>query len=162
MLDIGAGYGRLAHRMTRAYDNLADYCCVDAIPEATFLCDYYLRHRGCSPPARSVPLDQLGSELRPHSFDLAVNIHSFPECTHEAVAWWVQLISQLEIPSLLIVPNEPAQLLTLEADGSRRDFRHLIEEAGYRLIRTDPVITDPAVSELVRIRDAFYLFTRQP
>ena len=34
---------------------------------------------------------------------------------------------------LLIVPNEPAQLLTLEADGSRRDFRRLIEEAGYRL-----------------------------
>ena len=52
MLDIGAGYGRLAHRMSAAFPQLEDYCCVDAVPESTFLSEYYLRHRGCTPPAR--------------------------------------------------------------------------------------------------------------
>ena len=46
VLDVGAGYGRLAHRMATALPGLADYCCVDAVPESTFLSEYYLRHRG--------------------------------------------------------------------------------------------------------------------
>ncbi|HWD73541.1 MAG TPA: putative sugar O-methyltransferase [Solirubrobacteraceae bacterium] len=158
VLDIGAGYGRLAHRMAAAYGNLADYCCVDAVPDSTFLCEYYLRHRGCSPPARAVALDCLDRELTPGAFELAVNIHSFPECTYEAVRWWVELISRLRIPHLLIVPNEPGQLLTLEADGSRRDFLPLIEQAGYRPTAVEPVIGDPAVRQLVRVTDEFHLF----
>lgn len=158
VLDIGAGYGRLAHRMAAAYENLADYCCVDAIPDSTFLCEYYLRHRGCSPPARAVALDRLGAELTPGAFDLAVNIHSFPECTHDAVRWWIELVARLRIGHLLIVPNEPGQLLTLEADGSRRDFRPLLEQAGYRTVHSEPVVDDPAVSELLRVRDEFHLF----
>ena len=36
VLDIGAGYGRLAHRMTTALPGIADYSCVDAIAESTF------------------------------------------------------------------------------------------------------------------------------
>ena len=161
VLDIGAGYGRLAHRMAAAYDNLADYCCVDAIPDSTFLCEYYLGHRGCSPPTRAVALDRLDAELTPGAFDLAVNIHSFPECTEDAVRWWIELIARLRIPHLLIVPNEPGQLLTLEADGSRRDFRPLLERAGYRSARVEPVVTDPAVSQLLRVRDEFHLFALQ-
>jgi len=35
ILDIGAGYVRLAHRMAEVLPRLADYCCVDAIPEST-------------------------------------------------------------------------------------------------------------------------------
>ncbi len=161
VLDIGAGYGRLAHRMADAFPNLADYCCVDAIPDSTFLCEYYLDHRGCSPPARAVALDRLGSELTPGTFDLAVNVHSFPECTRDAVRWWLELISRLRIGHLLIVPNEPGQLLTLEADGGRRDFRPLIEQAGYRTVAVEPVIDDPAVRELVRVHDEFHLFARR-
>ena len=34
VLDIGAGYGRLAHRMAQLVPGLADYACVDAIPES--------------------------------------------------------------------------------------------------------------------------------
>jgi putative sugar O-methyltransferase len=160
VLDIGAGYGRLAHRMCEAYDNLEDYCCVDAVPESSFVCEYYLRHRGCVPPARSVALHQLEGQLVRGSFDLAVNIHSFPECTYDAVAWWVELVASLEVPAFLIVPNEPAELLTLEPDGTRRDFLPLLERAGYRLACVEPVIEDPAVRELVRVHDRFHLFTR--
>jgi SAM-dependent methyltransferase len=158
VLDIGAGYGRLAHRAAEAYPQLDDYCCVDAIPESTLLSEYYLRHRGLNPRARVVSLDRVEAELRPGSFDLAVNVHSFPECTYAAVEWWVELLRRLEVPNLLVVPNEPDELLTLEADGSRRDFRELIERAGYRLSRSEPVVEDAAVRELVRLDDRFYLF----
>lgn len=160
VLDIGAGYGRLAHRMAQALPRLEDYCCVDAIPESTFVSEYYLGYRGCSPPARVVALDELDGALTPGGFELAVNIHSFSECTFDAVAWWLELVRRLEIPKLLIVPNEPTELLTLERDGSRRDFLPLVESAGYRLARRHPVIEDAAVRELLRLNDHFHLFER--
>jgi len=158
VLDVGAGYGRLAHRLAGAYEQLDDVCCVDAIPEATFVCDYYLRFRGCSPPARVVALDEIEAALAPGAFDLALNIHSFSECTYAAVEWWVELLRRLRVPRLLIVPNEPTELLSLEADGSRRDFAPLLERAGYRLELREPVLDDPAVRSLLRVEDHFHLF----
>jgi SAM-dependent methyltransferase len=158
VLDIGAGYGRLAHRVTAGYSNIADYCCVDAIPESTFLSEYYLGFRGCSPPARVVALHQVEQTLEPGSFDLAVNIHSFSECTYEAIAWWIALLRRLGVENLLIVPNEPTELLSLEPDHSRRDFTPLLETAGYELVHREPVIDDPAVRELVRLEDHFHLY----
>jgi SAM-dependent methyltransferase len=160
VLDIGAGYGRLAHRMAAAYPNLADYCCLDAIPESTFLSEYYLRHRGCAPPARVVSLDAVG-DLVSGGFDLAVNIHSFSECTLAAIAWWVEELRRLRVPRLLVIPNEPTELLSLEADGSRRDFGPLLEKAGYRPLVSRPVVEDAAVRELVPLEDHFHLFARE-
>lgn len=159
VLDIGAGYGRLAHRLTAANPNVADYCCVDAVPESTFVSDYYLRHRGAD-VARVVPLDQFAADAKPGSFDLAVNIHSFSECTLDAVSWWAKQLESLAIPNLLVIPNEPSELLTLEQDGSRRDFRPLLEDVGYRLDVHEPVIADPAVRELLALDDHFFLFSR--
>jgi SAM-dependent methyltransferase len=158
ILDIGAGYGRLGHRLSAALPNLTDYCCVDAIPESTFLCEYYLRYRRCSPPARVVPLNAIETELEPNYFDLALNIHSFSECPYDAVAWWIELVRRLGIPDLLVVPNEPSELLTLEPDGDRCDFAELFAQNGYRLTHREPVIDDPAVRELVGLHDHFYLF----
>ena len=40
ILDIGAGYGRLAHRLATAMPDIGQYFCVDAIAESTFLSDY--------------------------------------------------------------------------------------------------------------------------
>ncbi len=158
VLDIGAGYGRLAHRMAAAYPNLRDYCCLDAIPESTFLCEYYLRFRRCAPPARVVSLDAVDS-LAPGRFDLAVNIHSFSECTLAAIEWWVETLRALAVPRLLIVPNEPTALLSLEPDGERLDFAPALERAGYRLAHREPVVEDPAVRELVPLEDHFHLFS---
>jgi SAM-dependent methyltransferase len=161
VLDIGAGYGRLAHRMSEAFPALDDYCCVDAIAESTFLSEYYLRFRGASPPARVVPLHELGSSLRPGSFDLAVNIHSFSECTLEAIEWWIDLLAELRVPDVLIVPNEPTELLSLEADGTRRDFAPALRRAGYELVGREPVYADPAIRDLVRLDDHFHRFRLQ-
>jgi SAM-dependent methyltransferase len=161
VLDIGAGYGRMAHRLIQAAPQVADYCCVDAIPESTFLCEYYLGFRRCSPPARVVPLHEVEGALEPSSFTLAVNVHSFSECSYDAVAWWMRLVERLAIPHLLIVPNEPDALLTTEVDGRKRDFLPLVEAAGYALTVREPVIDDPAVRDLLRVPDSFFLFQRR-
>src|SRR5581483_382393 len=79
VLDIGAGYGRLAHRMTTALDNLAAYDCTDAIAVSTFLCEYYTKFRGVSDRVSVVPLSVVSTGLRDR-YDVAVNIHSFSEC----------------------------------------------------------------------------------
>ena len=160
VLDVGAGYGRLAHRMAVAVPDLADHCCVDAIPEATFLSDYYLHYRGAVPPARVVRLDRIEAELETGAFDLALNVHSFSECTHSAVEWWVEMLTRLEVPVLFCIPNDGEKLLTTELDASRRDFGPLLERAGYRLRERRPVIEDPAARRLLRIEDRFHLFER--
>jgi len=160
VLDIGAGYGRLAHRMASAFPNLADYCCVDAVPEATFLSEWYLAYRGCSPPARAVRLDRLDAQLSPGAFTLAVNMHSFSECPLAAIGWWLEWLGRLEVPNLLIVPNEPDQLLSTEPDGRRLEFEPLLRAAGYRLAGREPVIRDSAVRGLLPLSDQFHLFQR--
>jgi putative sugar O-methyltransferase len=159
VLDIGAGYGRLAHRMAEAHPNLGDYCCVDAIAESTFLSEYYLEFRGVAPPARVVPLHEIEARLEPGSFDLAVNIHSFSECTLQAIEWWVDLLARLRVPELVIVPNEPTELLSFEPDGSRLDFAAALAAAGYELTTREPVYADPAVRDLVALGDHFHRFT---
>jgi SAM-dependent methyltransferase len=160
VLDIGAGYGRSAHRMAQAVPGLVDYCCVDAVPESTFLCEHYVHHRGVAPPVRVVPLHEIEGATQRGGFDLALNIHSFSECTYDAVAWWLALLDRLEVPNLLVIPNDGDELLAYETDGSRRDFRPLVENAGYELAASEPVINDAAVRELLRIDDRFMLFRR--
>jgi SAM-dependent methyltransferase len=159
VLDVGAGYGRLAHRITGAYGSaVSDYACVDAIPESTFVCEHYLRERGIAPPARAVPLHEQAAALEPGSFDLALNVHSFSECTLAAIEWWVERLAELRVQNLMIIPNEPTELLSLEQDKSRRDFMPALEAAGYELVKREPVIRDEAVRELLKLDDHFHLF----
>jgi len=159
VLDIGAGYGRLAHRMSSVHPSLADFCCADAIPESTFLSEYYLGFRGCQPPARVLTLDR-AQTLEPGSFDLACNIHSFSECTAAAVRWWIGQLARLRVPYLFVVPNEAEGICSREVGGGAIDLSPVIAEVGYRPIADERVIDDPAVRELVRIHDRFHLYAR--
>jgi hypothetical protein len=59
VLDIGAGYGRLAHRAASAFPARPAWYCVDAVPESTFLCEYYLNRKGVDDRAGAVPLEEL-------------------------------------------------------------------------------------------------------
>lgn len=152
VLDVGAGYGRLAHRATEA--GLGAWTCIDAIPESTFVCEAYLRHRGVAPPAEVVPLHEHGGLGR---FDLAVNVHAFSEVPVAAARWW---IDRVEADAWLVVPNEPDAVLSLEADGSRRDLVPVLEAAGFRLAAREPAVADPAARELVGLHDQLLLFTR--
>jgi hypothetical protein len=160
VIDIGTGYGRLAHRMTQVAPDLDRYWCVDAIPEWTFISEYYLQYRRCIPPARVVPLHELDDALRSGGFDLALNIRSFSESSYNALEWWFDRLQRLQVSNLLMVPNDPDELLTSESDGSRRDFRPLVEAAGYSLTIREPLFDEGAVRELLGVPQQFWLFQR--
>lgn len=161
VLDIGAGYGRLAHRMCEALPNLARYDCVDAVPESTFLCEYYLRHRGVDDRARAIPLHRLEQLAPPGHYHLGINIHSFSECTLEAVQWWLDRLRELQVPYLLIVPNQPEELLTSEPGGGKLDFAPELAARGYELMHKAPVYDDDELRELIGVRDHFFLYRRR-
>jgi putative sugar O-methyltransferase len=145
VLDIGAGYGRLAHRLTTALPNLGEYLCTDAIPVSTFLCDHYLRFRGLGERTRVVPLDEIEDVAAGQSIDLAVNIHSFSECTLAAINWWISLLARTGVQYLMVVPNtghDGGQRL-LTNDG--KDFGQVITKHGYQPVACDPKFSDSLV-----------------
>jgi putative sugar O-methyltransferase len=74
VLDIGAGYGRLAHRMTTAVPGLNAYLCTDGIAVSTFICEYYLSFRELSDGAKVAPLDEVESAIEVQPVDLAINV----------------------------------------------------------------------------------------
>jgi hypothetical protein len=130
ILDIGSGYGRLAHRMTAAFANVGYYC-VDAVPESTFISEYYLNFRQAA-RCTCVPLDEL-TKAPLSKIDLAVNIHSFPECQSSVIAWWLEQLRVMSVPWLFVGAAASLGLTSRERDGRRLDFRARIEHAGYRL-----------------------------
>lgn len=164
ILDVGAGYGRLAHRMAESLPNLANYLCADAIPEATYLADLYLRYRNLPDSVRSVRLDLLEDEVAATKIDCAVNIHSFTECPMAAIRWWLDLIARAEIEYLLIVPNSEqhggTELCSKEADGKRLDFLPELTERGFDLVIEEPKYTDETIQEFGVSPTRRYLFER--
>lgn len=148
VLDVGAGYGRLAHRLVRGLPNLARVHCVDAVAESTFLCEYYLRFRGVEERARAVSLDRLEDALRPGQVHLAVNMHSFAECSSAVVRWWATFLRERAVPRLLVVSlSDPTgeRILSREPDGTRVDLLPTLADAGYRLALQVPKYPDPMV-----------------
>lgn len=133
-LDIGAGYGRFAHRFTAAFPKSHIYC-TDAVAVSTFLCDFYIQFREFADQAQSVPLYELDS-LSDRTFDFACNIHSWSECTLNAIRFWLDRLVDLRVPYLFVVPHEPL-FLSLEKDGSRVSFLPEITSHGYRMIHSE-------------------------
>jgi len=154
VLDIGAGYGRLAYRMAQAFSNLGTYLCADAIAVSSFIADYYLGFRGISDKARIVPLDTIRENLKKHSLDLAVNVHSFSECSITAIDWWMGLVAENRIPYLFIVPNSKDDLLTL----NRESFSYLVEKHGYELLAREPRYSDPMIQKYALNPDYLHLY----
>jgi len=146
-----------------ATDRVRRYSCVDAVARSTYLCEYYLRFRKLLEQdggrAAVIPLDELAASLTPGSVDLAVNVHGFSEMSYDAIAAWLQLVADLKVPSLFVVPNEP-HMLSREGSRERREYRGLIEAAGYRLEVTEPAIRDLDVRNLFGAHDHFFLFNR--
>jgi putative sugar O-methyltransferase len=146
VLDIGAGYGRLAHRMVSALPGIGRFLCTDAVAVSTFVSDYYLRFRGLE-KALVIPLDEIDSTLRDHPVDLAVNIHSFSECRTQAIEWWARLLSKHRVKNLMIAPNGEGERLERLLTNDGHDFLPLLERYGYRTVLKEPQFTDPVVQE---------------
>jgi hypothetical protein len=152
-LDIGAGYGRLAHRMTSSLPNISRYLCTDAFPASTFISEYYLRFRNLEGKAKVVALDEIEQVLRSSPVDIAVNIHSFSECRISAIEWWISILAKCGVKNLMIVPNPP-ELRT--NDGI--DFGNIIEKHGYKMIAKDPKYGDPVLQKYGANPSYYYLF----
>ena len=135
VLDVGAGYGRLAHRLC-SWSPRVRVVATDAVPLSTFLCDYYLGYRGCA-NAEVVPLDEADAMFARGGLDLAVNVHSFGEAPHAAVAWWLGRIAAAGVPRLFIVHVE-RELFALEADLSRKSYDDVLAKLGYRRVDLRP------------------------
>lgn len=164
VLDIGAGYGRMAHRLLEANPAMTGYTCVDAVPESTFLCEFYLEFRGLRDRADVIPLDEVDTRLN-GPFEVALNIHSFSECTYDAVEWWLQRVQKLDIPYLMIVPNPDARFetdsdrfVTSEPDGSKRNYLPMLTELGYSQVARESLVDDAARSVL-GVDDVMFLFS---
>ena len=156
VLDIGAGYGRLAYRAVTALSNIDTYFCIDAIPESTFLCSYYLSRKGAE-RARVVAFDDQ-QDLVAGTIDLAVNIHSFSECALQAVDYWISRCAELKIEYLFIVPN-----MSVEGEKAVRlingtDFSPLLAQYGYHLCHVEPKYRNPEVQKYGVSPKWYYLF----
>ena len=161
LLDIGAGYGRLAHRLSEGFPNVR-ITCTDAVPLSTFLSDFYLKFRGVEKKTEVVPLDRVERELKSRRFDIVTNIHSFSECPLRAISWWLELLTTVEVRKMLVVPNAPDRFLSTEADGRHLDFSRLFPEHGWRLAHSEPIYSASAVAQSSALypRARFYLFER--
>lgn len=157
ILDIGAGYGRLAHRMASALPNIAQYLCTDAFPTSTFLCEYYIGFRKLKDKVKVIPLDEIERDLGLGTVDVSVNIHGFSECRLSAIEWWVSLLAKHAIKYLMVVPNARANggksLSTVEGD-----FGRIIEKYGYALMAKEPKYRDPWVQKYAMNPTYHYLF----
>ena len=106
VLDIGAGYGRLA--VTLAKSGMADSVyCIDAVPISSELCSHYTRMFTTEDQVRVLDLKWFADNYKRYAYfyDLAVNIHSWNECSYEQIWNWVMLIEELSIPYLFTVSH---------------------------------------------------------
>jgi hypothetical protein len=136
-VDIGAGYGRLAHRILSAAGGLDSYFCLDSIPESTFLCEWYLNYRNTE-NVNVVPFHELWRWARDARCELGVNIHSFSEMPFVAIVFWLEVMSQLQVQDLLVISNEGPDLYSWERSGTRRDCLPLFEQSGFDLSLDPP------------------------
>ncbi|HSW11578.1 MAG TPA: class I SAM-dependent methyltransferase [Solimonas sp.] len=158
VLDVGAGYGRMAQRLAEAGGRPAVYDAVDAVAESTWLCEHNLAQRGIGAPYRVLPLDEFAGGSQ--GYDLALNIHSFSECTQVAIRWWLEQLVERGVQRLFLVPNDGQQLLSTEADHSRLDCAGELQRCGFRRVQARPMFADGNLATLTGISDWYLLYER--
>ena len=156
VLDIGAGYGRLAYRAVRhsapstPTSASTRYRSQRSFPSTTY-------RRRPRVRARVIAFDDQ-ADLIPGTIDLAVNIHSFSECAIQAVDYWVSRCAELKIEYLFIVPNAstPGGKDLRLMDGT--DFSPLLARHGYRLWHSEPKYGNTEVQKYGVSPKWYYLY----
>jgi hypothetical protein len=157
--DIGAGYGRFAHRLTEVLKDKANVFCFDAIPESTFLSTFYLKFRN-SKNSTVIPLDKINGFTEKEIF-LAVNIHSFSECCRSTIRWWLTWLRSKRTRYLFIVPNFHMAddiILSRESDGNFLNYYDLLTNLGYQKIVSSPKFSYPEIQKHGIYPTYYYLF----
>lgn len=96
VLDVGAGYGRMAHRMTTMFPGCS-FACTDEVAISRRACEIYLAYHNVN--AEIIEPKGYGR------FDLALNIHSWPECTRAQIASWLDWLHTSQVTYLFVVPH---------------------------------------------------------
>lgn len=160
ILDIGAGYGRLAHRCTTAFPRIPGYYCADAVPESSFLCEFYLGARGLVNRAQMVMLTRT-EQLTAPNLDLAINVHSFSECSVAAIKWWVRLLADKRVHQLFVVPNRVSADKRRMLTGYDADMSSIVESFGYVLRQYEPKYASPLLQKY-GLYPAYYFLYELP
>jgi len=100
VLDIGAGYGRFAATLAQFVLSVTT---VDAIPISTEVSREYLGR--FAPSVDVLSIDQFTETFQTESYDLAINIHSWNECTKEQVENWIKTLVHMKVPHLFTVSH---------------------------------------------------------
>ncbi len=131
VIDIGSGYGRMAHRI-RALRPNSVVICADEVPSSRSMCTTYLTLREVT---GFVVCDFNAADelMRHHKPTVATAVHSFPEMPLERIRAWLELLAAGGVDWLFFVPNEPDRLMSTEPDGTRNPFGDAIVDAGYHL-----------------------------
>jgi putative sugar O-methyltransferase len=126
LLEIGGGYGRLCKRYL---DCLPDskYYITDAIPQSTFFSKIYLGDKKNS----VINLYDIQEKIKSLKIDIAVNIHSFPECNINDIEWWIQFINSNKIKYIFYVPNNPNSAPNFMPSNTGESILNLFNKYNY-------------------------------
>lgn len=161
VLDIGAGYGRLAHRVSEAFVGRWKSLSADGIAYSTFLSEWYLRYREAA-NSSVISLPNLRESLRVEQPLVAFNCHSFSEIPALGVAWWLNEIEVAAIRHLIIVTNERSkQFLSSESDSRRVDLLQMFAERGWAVEKQEPVVDDEYLRKKSNVHNWFLYLRRE-
>jgi SAM-dependent methyltransferase len=122
VLDIGAGYGRLAVMLAPL---VRSYVCVDPVPVSVEVCrDYTARY---APSVRVLDVAEFLSEIPSIRPTLAVNIHSWNECDRAQIAAWLDVLEELAVPYLFTVTHDPDPDHYTSWETDQPNFKPLID-----------------------------------
>lgn len=161
-LDIGAGYGRLPHRITTAFPR-ARVLATDGIATSQELCAHYLRFRGATRASVVTPRALAGMADGALDGAVAIAAHSLAEAPLTAIRWWVELCARLGVTELFVVPNDEQGLTSREARGRGHDITPTLGEAGYALVHRRRKYADPAFAAVPSppFPEEYVLFSRR-
>ncbi len=108
--------------------------------------------------AKIVPLDDIEATLKNKIVNIAVNVHSFSECSISAIEWWLSLLEKHGIKYLMIVPNAGDHGGELLQTNDSQDISKVVEKHGYKLIVKESKYGDPVVQKYAINPTYYYLF----
>jgi hypothetical protein len=153
ILDVGAGYGRLAYRLSKAVPGLSKCICADAVPHSTFISEFYLTYREATDKTQVCALDEIEQALANRNIDIAMNICSFPECRLEAIEWWVRRLARWNVRHFLV-----SCISERLENYEQQEFSSILENHGYRLRTCEPKYRDTLMQKYAVAPIYYFLF----
>jgi putative sugar O-methyltransferase len=154
LIDIGAGYGRLSHRLL-SWSPRATVTSTDAVPISTFLSEYFLKDYLGLAGAAVAPLHEAERVIKEGSFNLATNIHSWPEATSKSVRWWIGQLADADVQQLFIVHGR-TELCATSHRMKAEPLDPILSSFGYRLGEVRPKYKSSVLAQRLAAFPAHY------